>query len=124
MCGYMENRIKFLAKKQKKKTNATADAMDSVAGAVANDLVVDGNANVVLTSDIDDETMQDLVNRMKSVMINESSLDSIKIDLRTTRAYRIKMLIDKKTDLLESYPYFFTSIDLVCIIRLNESSVI
>lgn len=120
----MENRIKFLAKKQKKKTNATADAMDSVAGAVANDLVVDGNANVVLTSDIDDETMQDLVNRMKSVMINESSLDSIKIDLRTTRAYRIKMLIDKKTDLLESYPYFFTSIDLVCIIRLNESSVI
>lgn len=100
--------MKCLAKKQKKmETNV-----------VTGDSEVDASANVV-PNDTSDEDLQSLVDRMKSVVINESSLDNMKNDLRISRDYRCKMLLNAKTDLLESYPYFFTNIDLVCVIKLH-----
>lgn len=97
----MENRIKSLGRKQKKTTTGES--------------IVDGNANILTNNESTDEDMKHLIIKMKSVVIDESSLDNIKGDLRTTRDYRSKMLLNTKTDLLESYPYFFTNIDLVCV---------
>lgn len=117
----MENRIKFLAKKQRKVANATTGANSGQIDGLANDLGVDNNANVVPIDGCDDEAMKDLVNQMKTVVIDANNLDSIKADLRSTRFYRSKILLDKKTDLLELYPYFFINIDLVCISKLHRN---
>lgn len=101
MCGYMDNRIKWLAKKEK------LAALDSQ----------DENANVLSDNEpektYDDETNQELVDKMKSLVIDENNLDGVKADLRATRDFRDRMLLNKRTDLLESYPYFFTNASLV-----------
>lgn len=65
------------------------------------------------TSDEFVTEMSDLINDMKSWTISADGLDSIKTNLRKTRNYRKKMMLDGKTDLLESFPYFFVNIDLV-----------
>lgn len=107
MCGYMENRTKSLTKKQKAENKKTQEVdLDAVTG----DTQVDGNANLVSA----DADMQNLIDQMKSVVIDDNNLEEIKADLRVSREYRCKMLLNPKTDLLESYPYFFTNVDLVC----------
>lgn len=50
---------------------------------------------------------------MKSWTNDVSNLSSMKNSLRKTRDHRLKMLLDQKTDLLESFPYFFLNIYLV-----------
>lgn len=50
---------------------------------------------------------------MKSLVVDEDALEVIKVNLRSTRTYRDQMLLDKRTDLLESFPYFFTNPSLV-----------
>lgn len=116
MCGYMENRTKSLARKQKTDNKKT---VDGDVDAISDDLQMDVNANLVPIDECD-EDMQNLVNQMKSVVINDSNIEKIKLDLQKSREYRCKMLLDAKTDLLESYPYFFTNVDLVCYHSLHH----
>lgn len=74
------------------------------------------NQNDEDTEDLSDEIvtgMTDLINDMKSWTISANGLDSMKTNLRKTRNYRKEMMLDGKTDLLESFPYFFVNIDLV-----------
>lgn len=107
MCGYIENRVRFLSKKKKQV------ALEQQ-GENANDLPGDSAEELPQASAIEDAESEVLVNKMKSLVIDESNLDDVKGDLRVTRSYRSKMLLNKRTDLLESYPYFFTHVDLVC----------
>lgn len=50
---------------------------------------------------------------MKNMVANNGTIDEIKEKLKLTREYRRKMLADKTIDRLESFPYFFVSIDLI-----------
>lgn len=111
MCGYMDNRIKNVHRKEKKLARAEAAQKD----------IEDENGNVSqLTNDIvlDESELeaQNLIDKMKSMVIDNKDLETIQTDLRSSRAYRIKMLLNNRTDLLESFPYFFhveSSIKLV-----------
>lgn len=102
MCGYIENRVKFLAKKQKQAAKRDENANE----------LLESSANE-LSQTITDAESQELVDKMKSLVIDKNNVDALKDDLRATRSYRSKMLLNKRSDLLESYPYFFTNIDLV-----------
>lgn len=86
----------------------------------ANDLPENLPEELTQAPAIEDAESEVLVNKMKSLVIDESNMDDVKGDLRVQRSYRSKMLLNKRTDLLESYPYFFTHVDLVC---ANENSI-
>lgn len=60
-----------------------------------------------------DTELRDLINDMKSWTIEAGDLNSMKANLRKTRYHRQNMLLNEKTDLLESFPYFFLNIELV-----------
>lgn len=72
---------------------------------------------IIDATDDDDDEGQGLVDKMKSLVIDENNLDVVKANLRVTREYRRKMLLNKRTDLLESYAIFFTHVSLVCTVQ-------
>lgn len=114
MLGYIDNRLKYVARKNKAFMAETASTdqnqqnSDDTGSAAMNN----GEA-IATTSDEVDQNMCDLINEMKSWTIDVSNLSSMKNNLRKTRDHRQKMLWDQKTDLLESFPYFFVNNDLV-----------
>lgn len=114
MLGYIENRLKYVARKSKafmlESVQSRKDGDDEDTSVAEND-----DEESPTTNDENDTKMRDLINDMKSWANNANDLDSIKLNLRKTRNYRKKMMLNKKTDLLESFPYFFVNIDLVSI---------
>lgn len=58
---------------------------------------------------------QENVEFLKFTVVNAENMDIIKTKLAATSEYRRKMIREDNTiDLLENFPYFFTSHELVC----------
>lgn len=114
MLGYIDNRLKYVARKSKAFLVETADGIHHDQERDGDSDVSENNDEVVPTTSGEIDTkMRDLLNEMKSWAVDVSDLDSMKSNLRKTRDFREKMLLNNKTDLLESFPYFFVNIDLV-----------
>lgn len=113
MCGYIDNRIRYL---DRKKLVIAAGELNAMAldGDKPTAQMQDENDNIIMDSTESNEIeMQSIVDKLKNMVIGENSLNSIKSDLKLTRDFRNKMLLNKRTDLLESFPYFFLDVDLV-----------
>lgn len=105
MLGYIENRLKYKARKTRELVAATdgKNAKQPKNGATACDEV----------STVNEDEMRDLINKMKCHTINTSDLSVMKADLRNSREYRLKLLLNERIALLEYFPYFFVNVDLV-----------
>lgn len=81
----------------------------------------DGNANsqenATAYMNNSEESARNDVEFLKSVIVNDRNLESIKAKLISTSEYRSKMLEDKEIDLRIEFPYFFISPNLVCLNR-------
>lgn len=73
----------------------------------------------IARSDTTEELARVDIEYLKTVVVNESSIEMIKDKLVSTAEYRSKMLDDKQTDLRIEFPYFFTHADLV----INQACV-
>lgn len=111
MLGYIDNRLKYVARRSKAFIAETTDGDQSTTTAV----IENNDEELPTTSGETDTTMRDLINDMKSWTIHANDIISMKTNLRKTRDYRQKMLLNEKTDLLESFAYFFVNTDLVII---------
>lgn len=56
------------------------------------------------------------VDFLKSTKVDEENMEIIKEKLKLTSSYRKKMVNDPSIDLLEFFPYFFTSPNLVSMV--------
>lgn len=103
MLGYIENRLKYKARKTRELVAATdgKNAKQPKNGTTACDEIYN------------EDEMRDLINKMKCHTINTSDLSAVKTDLRKSREYRLKLLLNERIDLLEYFPYFFVNVDLV-----------
>lgn len=45
---------------------------------------------------------------LKSIVVNNDTIESIKQNVKQTRKYRYKLLLNKELNLKETFPYFFT----------------
>lgn len=57
--------------------------------------------------------------QMKSMIVNEQNIPLIKEGLVKTMQHRLDMMQDRKIDLLENFPYFFSNPELVSEIGFN-----
>lgn len=95
--GYIDNRLKNDAKQENKKQGEKPSSEK------------DKNANVIA-----DPEMENLIEIMKcSLTTDNTSIETLKVHLQTTRGFRIKLISDGRIDLLEMFPYFFVCPDLV-----------
>lgn len=96
--GFLANRLKYLRTQRKKSLNASA-------------------VTTVSESEVDEETpdsCEEDVEFLKFTMVNEQNMNVIKSKLTATSEYRRKMIRENHSiDLLEKFPYFFTSHMLV-----------
>lgn len=53
---------------------------------------------------------------LKSTLVNDENLDFFQEKLKLTRSYRLKILLNKDTDLMENFPYLFVRPELVGIL--------
>lgn len=71
----------------------------------------------VSESEVDEETpssCEEIVECLKFTIVNKENMAVIKSKLTATSAFRRKMIRDNHSlDLLEQFPYFFTSQELV-----------
>lgn len=96
--GYIDNRLKYESTKAKKLGNTEKQTIPT-----------DENKN-----NMTDDDMECLIDTMKTVLINdEKDVEALKKKLKITREYRNNMLLDKKMDLLETFPYFFIEAEMV-----------
>lgn len=89
MCGYMQYRVKFLAKKKKKENDQNGGSADDMANQ-SSFAGVEPLIDNVASNGEDEDAMIDWVNQMKSVVIDDNTIESIKMD-------------------------FFTNVNLVCL---------
>lgn len=59
------------------------------------------------------ETIEELFQTLKLTVPTEENMDTVKMMLSKTVDLRVLMMKDKKVDVLESFPVFFTNPDLV-----------
>lgn len=59
------------------------------------------------------DEQKDDVEILKATMVTDKNMNTIKIKLRSTLSYRLKMMETPELDILESFPYFFTDSPLV-----------
>lgn len=62
--------------------------------------------------DVTERQKQD-IEVLKATIVNESNLPEIQTKLKSTLAYRQKLLENRELDLKEFFPYFFTDPELV-----------
>lgn len=65
------------------------------------------------SSDDSDTFARNIIQSLKSVVVNEQSIGFIKTKLAETTEYRLKMLQNKDVDLRVEFPYFYTNPELV-----------
>lgn len=96
--GFLANRLKYLRSQHRQSQSACAVA-------------------AVSESEVDEESpasCEEDVEFLKFTVANGQNMDVIKSKLAATSEYRRKMMRDDhSTDLLEKFPYFFTSHELV-----------
>lgn len=62
-----------------------------------------------------DDEAKEMVEVLKTTVVNNQNIDSIKDMLKSTLKYRTKMLKDEQLNLREYFPYFWVSKELVSI---------
>lgn len=105
----MNSRLKTVREARKRVERATKDSC--VLDKSTNDSINTSFADHL--SDITDEDAQTELNALKSIVIDDTSIDLVMAKLRLTRKYRSKLLMDKNLNLKEYFPFFFTHPHLV-----------
>lgn len=62
------------------------------------------------------ERQKTAIEFLKSAMVNEENMETIKEKLKFTLSYRLEMMKTPELDVLETFPYFFTNPELVRIL--------
>lgn len=62
---------------------------------------------------VEDARAKEIFEELKSMIVSDTNRPEIEKNLKRCRQYRSSLLKIKETDLLESFPYFFTNPELV-----------
>lgn len=95
--GFLANRLKYLRAQHRQSQNVCA-------------------TTTVSESEVEETTnsCEEDIELLKFTIVNKENMDVIKSKLAATSDYRRKMIRDNHSmDLLEKFPYFFTSHELV-----------
>lgn len=63
--------------------------------------------------EIDNDSIMDDLDSLKSTVVNKQNVDFIREKLKSTLNYRVEMMRDLSTDLLENFPFFFSNPEMV-----------
>lgn len=95
--GYLATKIKNLRTQQRQSQNTIASTVDEK------------------KTEEQPTCCDDDLEELKHTVVNAENMNAIKVKLVATSKYRLQMIRGNYSmDLLENFPYFFTSHELVC----------